>query len=113
MMGFKQVKAEVIDCLISGRVRHEERGDINIKNLLSTGAVTPEEVASLIGKARGGDYECSPHHFDRKIPVHTVTVSHGEVAWYIKWYFLGGCRTIHDPAANPADWPISQLLFDQ
>jgi len=26
---------------------------------------------------------------------------------------LGGCRTIHDPAANPAVWPIFQLLFDQ
>ena len=88
MMGFKQVKAEVIECLNSGRVRHEERGDINIKNLLSTGAVTPEEVAELIGKARGGDYECSPHHFDRKIPVHWVSVRHEEVAWYIKWYFL-------------------------
>ncbi len=24
---------------------------------------------------------------------------------------LGDCRTIHEPAANPADWPRSQLLF--
>ena len=88
MMGFKQVKAEVIDCLNSGRIRHEERGDINIKNLLATGAVSPEQVAALIGKARGGDYKCGPHHFDQNIPVHTVKVRDADVDWYIKWYFV-------------------------
>lgn len=87
-MGFKQIKAEVIDCLNNGRVRHEERDSIDVKNLLSIGAVSSEEVATLISKARGSNYVCSPHHFDRKVTVHTVKVREEEVVWYIKWYFL-------------------------
>jgi hypothetical protein len=87
-MGFKQVKAQVIACLNSGRVRHEQRNEIDVKNLLATGAVTPGEVAAMINRARGGDYRCSPHHFDQRIDVHTVTVGHQGVRWYIKWYFL-------------------------
>jgi hypothetical protein len=42
----------------------------------------------MINLARGGDYRCSPHHFDQRIEVHTVTVGHQGVRWYIKWYFL-------------------------
>jgi len=87
-MGFKEVKAQVIDCLMHGRVRHEQRGDIDIKNLLATGVVTPEQVAAIIGRARGGDYESSPHHFDRKLPVHIINVRYGGIDWYIKWYFV-------------------------
>lgn len=87
-MGFRRVKAQVIDCLENGRIRHEERDNINIKNLLAIGTVTPEQVAALIARARGGDYTCSPHHFDRRIPVHTVQVRREGVAWYIKWYFI-------------------------
>ncbi|NOQ50745.1 MAG: hypothetical protein GQ578_00790 [Desulfuromonadaceae bacterium] len=87
-MGFKQAKTEVIDCLTHGRIKHEQRGNIDIKNLLAIGAVTPEQVADLIAKARGGDYRCSPHHFDRKVLVHTVKVQHMGSNWYIKWYFL-------------------------
>jgi hypothetical protein len=30
----------------------------------------------MINRARGGDYRCSPHHFDQRIDVHTVTVGH-------------------------------------
>lgn len=52
-MGFKQVKAQVIECLNSGRVRHEQRGAIDIKNLLATGAVTPGEVAACSGVNSG------------------------------------------------------------
>ncbi len=25
--------------------------------------------------------------------------------------YLAACRTFHEPAANPVDWPIFQLLF--
>lgn len=88
LMGFKQVKAQVIDCLNNGRIRHEQRGDIDVKNLLATGAVSPEEVAALIARARGGEYTCSPHHFDRQVAVHTVKIGRAGATWYIKWYFL-------------------------
>ena len=87
-MGFKQFKREVIACLASGRIRHEQRRGIDVKNLLATGTVSCEEVAALIGKARGTDYRCSPHHFDRSIPVHIVQVHHKEKHWYIKWYMV-------------------------
>ena len=88
VMGFKQAKAQVIDCLLDGRIRHEERGDIDVKNLLSTGDVTPEQVAGWISRAKGGDHTCSPHHFDKMIQVHTVTVRTTMGDWYIKWYFI-------------------------
>ena len=42
-MGFKEVKAQVIECLHSGKVRHEQRGSIDVKNLLATGVVSPEQ----------------------------------------------------------------------
>ncbi len=87
-MGFKQVKAQLIDCLNSGRIRHEERGSIEVKNLLAIGEVIPAQVAALIARARGGDHSSSPHHFDRKILVHTIKVRHQGASWYIKWYFL-------------------------
>ena len=87
-MGFKKVKAQVIDCLNTGKVRHEQRGDINVKNLLATGAVAAAQVAAAIDRARGYDYECNPHHYDPKIQVHIIkTVSAGK-RWYIKWYFV-------------------------
>ncbi len=98
MVGFKQAKAQLIDCLRSGRVRHEERGDIEVKNLLATGMVTPAQVESLVSRARGGDHSCSPHHFDRKILVHTIKVRHEGGSWYIKWYFLepnAMCISVH------------------
>ena len=87
-MGFKKIKAEVIDCLNAGKVRHEERDNIEVKNLLAIGEVTVAQVAMIIARARGGDYECSPHHFDQKIDVHTIKTINGGKAWYIKWYFL-------------------------
>jgi len=39
-MGFKEVKSKVIECLNTGYVLHEQRGDIDIKNLLSTGVIS-------------------------------------------------------------------------
>jgi hypothetical protein len=87
-MGFKQVKAQVIDCLISGRIRHEQRGAIEIKNLLAIGAVTPVQVAAVISRARGGDYTSSPHHLDRRVEVHQIRVFDQGLRWYIKWYFV-------------------------
>jgi len=87
-MNFKQVKAQVIESLYSGRIRHEQRGNVDVKNLLATGAVSPEQVAALISHARGGDSASSPHHFDRTFLVHTVKVRTKGIAWYIKWYYL-------------------------
>lgn len=87
-MGFRQAKKDVIECLTEGRIRHEQRNDIDIKNLLAIGAISAEEVAALINKARGTDYNSSQHHFDKSIQVHIVQVRHQGKSWYIKWYLL-------------------------
>lgn len=83
-MGFSTVKQEVIEALLSGDYGHEVRGDIDIKNLLSTGAVTAAAVVDIIKRSRGGDYACTPHHLAAEIDVHVIT----REGWYIKFYFL-------------------------
>ena len=86
-MGFKDVKSKVIACLGSGDFSHEAREEIDIKNLLSTGQVSKEEVATILGRSSGSDYSCSPHHFDGNIDVHVVKTKHSGQDWYVKWYF--------------------------
>ena len=86
-MGFKEVKKKVIECLDNGFVIHEARNNIDIKNLLSTGAVSISEVTTIIGRARGNDYSSSAHHFDSDIDVHIIKTNHSAKDWYIKWYF--------------------------
>lgn len=88
-MGFKEAKATVLDCLVSGHVLHEERGSIDIKNLFATGLVSVKEAAQIIGRSAGNDYCCSPHHFDKDIDVHVIRTTSSGRHWYIKWYFLG------------------------
>jgi hypothetical protein len=87
-MGFKDVKANILDCLKRGYVSHEQRGDIDIKNLLAIGQVSLDDVAGVIARARGDTYSSSPHHFDASIEVHVVKTNHGGQSWYIKWYFV-------------------------
>ncbi|WP_230515094.1 hypothetical protein [Teredinibacter turnerae] len=51
-MGFKAVKAKVLECLERGDISHAQRGDIDIKNLLAIGQVSASEVAEILGRAR-------------------------------------------------------------
>ena len=43
-MDFKEAKSKLIECLKIGHVLHEERNDIDVKNLLAIGVVTLEEA---------------------------------------------------------------------
>ncbi len=86
-MAFREVKSKVIECLNNGYVLHEERDDIDVKNLLSTGAISISEVTAIIGRARGNTYSSSPHHYDTEIDVHVIKTTHSGQHWYIKWYF--------------------------
>lgn len=86
-MAFREVKSKVIECLNNGYVLHEERGDIDVKNLLSTGVVSISEVTTIIGRARGSTYSSSPHHYDAEIDVHVIKTTYSGQHWYIKWYF--------------------------
>ena len=88
-MGYRQAKRQVLQCLGEGSVEHElDRGEIDIKNLLSTGGVTAKQVADAIGRSSGKEYKCSPHHFDEDIEVHIIRTQHSDRTWYIKWYFI-------------------------
>jgi hypothetical protein len=87
-MGFKAVKAKILGCLERGDVSHEQRGDIDIKNLLAIGQVSLSEVADILGRARGDSYTSSPHHIVASIDVHVVRARHAGQDWYIKWYFV-------------------------
>lgn len=88
-MGFREAKRKLIRCLNTGHVLHEERDDIDIKNLLAIGVVSVEEAVYIIGRSRGDGYSVSPHHFDRKLDVHVIKTILSVQAWYIKGYFLG------------------------
>lgn len=87
-MGFKAAKKRVIECLNSGCILHEERDNIDIKNLLATGAVSIGNVTAIIGGSRGTSYTCSPHHFDQEVDVHIIETTKSGINWYIKWYFI-------------------------
>ncbi len=51
-MGFNDIKTKVIAALINGTYKHEQRNDINVKNLLAVGAVTPTEVVNVLKRCR-------------------------------------------------------------
>ncbi|WP_449433967.1 hypothetical protein [Pseudomonas putida] len=82
--GFRKAKRAVIDALESGDYQHVARGDIEIKNLLATGAVSAAQVAGCIRGCDGTHYSSSPHHVVAELEVHVLR-RHG---WYIKFYFI-------------------------
>lgn len=86
-MSFREIKWKVIDCLKNGNFECEARREIQLKNLLSTGDISPFDVAALISRASGDNYQVRPYHFESSIDVHIITVTRASVHWYIKWYF--------------------------
>lgn len=88
MTGFNAIKHRVIHCLLEGRILHEARNTIDIKNLLATGDITAIEVAEILKKTKGTEHETSPHHLDSCVMVHIVKTRYARRNWYIKWYFL-------------------------
>ena len=83
-MGFKDARQKVIHALRHGTFQHEARRDIDVKNKLATGDVTPEFVADLLRRAKGQDHSMSPHHSVSSITVHVVA----REGWYVKFYFI-------------------------
>ena len=80
-MAFREIKSKVIECLNNGYVLHEERDNIDVKNLLSTGVISISEVTTIIGRARGNTYSSSSHHFDTEIDVHVIKTTHLGQNW--------------------------------
>lgn len=77
----KPAKASVLACLDSGGILHTERANIGVKNLLATGEVTPDDVATVISRARGTDYQCRPHHVVASVDVHIIKTRFGGIDW--------------------------------
>jgi len=87
-MGLREVRCLLIDALESGRVQHEYRADMESKNLLAVGEVTPEFVVQLLHRCQGRDYRSTPYHFDQRIVCHQFTPSLNGERWSVKAYFL-------------------------
>lgn len=83
-MGYRDARKRVLDALARRQFSHEVRGDINVKNLLHIGEITPEQVISIIKSSCGNDHASSPHHSIAGIEVHVIRCRQ----WYIKFYFL-------------------------
>jgi hypothetical protein len=87
-MGLKDVRGLLIDALESGRVQHEYRADMESKNLLAVGEVTPEFVIQLLKRCSGRQYRATPYHYDPSIVCHQFTPTLNGEPWYVKSYFL-------------------------
>ena len=86
-MGFKDVRALLVDALQTDQYTTEWRHDVAHKNLLATEKVTPAFVARLLLRCRGDDYETRRHHLYPDVPCHVFTpVLDGE-GWYVKAFF--------------------------
>jgi hypothetical protein len=84
-VGFKLAKQKVIEALLNGTFQHEaSRSNIDTKNLLFMGQVTPADVFDLLKRSNGKDHSSSPHHLDTTIEVHVIQ----REGWYVKFYFL-------------------------
>lgn len=83
-MGYKDVKKKVLTALTLRAFTHEVRSDIDVKNLLQLGTITPTAVINLIKASSGTDHSCSPHHSIKGVEVHIIKCKN----WYIKFYFV-------------------------
>jgi hypothetical protein len=88
-MGFKEIRALLIEALQSGNYISEPRLDIAEKNLLSTEEVTNESVIRLLRRCAGWEYSTSRHHTE-DVDCHVFTPSLGDERWYIKAYLRSG-----------------------
>lgn len=84
-MGFEQAKAQILNHLRAGSVRHEARPAR--KNLLQTGQISLVEAAALVAKTRGQQATSTPHHQDASILVWVLRPDD----WYIKCYLVDEC----------------------
>ncbi|AWB67161.1 hypothetical protein C2869_12260 [Saccharobesus litoralis] len=71
-MGFKDARQQLLECLAEGNISHQARNNIDVKNLLETGQISVDMVTDIVKRARGHNYECSPHHTIKSIDVHII-----------------------------------------
>ena len=82
--GFREAKRRVREALAEGAYQHEARNAIDVKNELSTGAISAAEVRAIVARCNGTHHTASPHRADASVRVHVLRRD----GWYIKFYFL-------------------------
>lgn len=87
-MGFKDIRALIIEKIRTKQIQHEQRKDSKEKNLYAHGLISDDDVIALILSCRGNEYSVAPHHNYRSIDVHFMKPIKKGVKWYIKAYFL-------------------------
>lgn len=85
-----EVKRAVVAALRSGRFQHESRRNVDVKNLLAMGDVTPQFVERVIVESDETQHKSSPHHRCASVDVHVIASG----GWYVKFYFLGDPDTM-------------------
>lgn len=70
--GFEAVRRALIAALEAGLYLHASHGDIEVKNLLATGAVSAAQVIDVILACNGTHYRSSPHHAVASVEVHLI-----------------------------------------
>jgi hypothetical protein len=83
-MGFKIIRALLIDALRRGLYEYELRADMRTKNLLWAGEVTAEQVIRLLLRCDGTRYHTSRHHLRPSEWCHVFTPEMDGEQWYIK-----------------------------
>ncbi len=87
-MGFKEVRALLIEALRSGKFINDPRAD-DQKNLLAAGQVNEALVVRLLLRSAGWEYTTSRHHF-KSVECHIFTPTMDGERWYVKAYFEPG-----------------------
>lgn len=82
-IGFSEARRRVLQCLESRNFQHEQRNNIDEKNLLATGDIDEDSIAKCIRRSTGKDHTSSAHHYDSQTEVHIIK----KEGWYIKFYF--------------------------
>lgn len=83
-MGFKEIRALLVEALRSERFDTEDRSDER-KNLLASGVVDEDLVARMLLRCKGWEYSTSRHHSE-DVDCHIFTPILGGERWYIKAY---------------------------
>jgi len=83
-MGFSEIRKTVIDALLDGRFRHQNRPDAIEKNLLYADVVSAQQVVDLLWRCRGDQHSTDLYHGDLEQVVHIFKPRDASGTWYIK-----------------------------
>lgn len=87
-MGFKSIRSEVIKKLKEGNIQHELRKQIELKNQLSTGEKTPEDVIKMLTMCRGDQHTTEKHKDIASVDIHIFKPVIDGTKWYVKCYMI-------------------------